>query len=89
MDEILVDMDEAKSQLSRLGELAWAGEEVVIAKAGEPYLRLEPYRKPKPDRKPGALKGRIWMTPDFSGTPPDVVDDFYQSRLFPDPEDAR
>ena len=42
-----VNMHEAKSQLSRLGKAAWEGEEVVIAKAGEPYLRLVPYRKQK------------------------------------------
>jgi len=42
-----VNMHEAKSQLSRLGRLAWEGEEIVIARAGEPYLRLEPYREEK------------------------------------------
>ena len=31
-----VNMHEAKSQLSRLAELAWQGEEVVICKAGKP-----------------------------------------------------
>ena len=82
-----VDIHEAESQLSRLGELAWAGEEVVIAKAGEPYLRLQPYRKPKPDRKPGAPKGWIWIAPDFDETPPDIIDDFYESRLLPDADD--
>ena len=82
-----VNMHEAKSQLSRLGKLAWAGEEVVIAKAGEPYLRLEPYREPMPDRKPGTLKGRIWIAPDFDETPPDIIDDFYESRIFPDDDD--
>lgn len=82
-----VDIHEAESQLSRLGELAWAGEEVVIAKAGEPYLRLQPYRKPKPDRKPRALKGRIWIARDFDETPPDIIDDFYESRLLPDADD--
>ena len=40
-----VNMREAKSQLSRLGKAAWAGEVVVIARAGEPYLRLVPYRE--------------------------------------------
>ena len=50
-----VNMHEAKSQLSRLGRLAWEGEEVVIARAGEPYLRLEPYRRaPR-----GAEAGRL------------------------------
>ena len=31
-----VDMHAAKSQLSRLGELAWRGERIVISKAGKP-----------------------------------------------------
>ncbi len=79
-----VDIQEAQSQLSRLGELAWAGEEIVIAKAGEPYLRLEPYREQILDRKPGALKGRIWIAPDFEETPPHVIDDFNESPVFPD-----
>ena len=52
-----VNMHEAKSQLSRLGKLAWAGEEVVIAKAGEPYLRLEPYRDRLEERQLGGLEG--------------------------------
>ena len=30
-----MNMHEAKSQLSKLGELAWQGEEVVIAKGGK------------------------------------------------------
>ena len=89
MDEIRVDIDEARSRLSGLGELAWAGEEVVIAKAGEPYLRLQPYREPKPDRKPGALKGRIWIAPDVDATASDIIDDFYESRVYPDAEDGR
>ena len=61
-----VNMREAKSQLSRLGRLAWEGEVIVIAKAGEPYLRLEPYREEKVEpRKLGGLEGKIWMAPDF------------------------
>ena len=79
-----VNMHEAKSQLSKLGKLAWEGEEIIIAKAGEPYLRLEPYRQPKTKRKPGALKGLIWIAPDFDETPQDVIDSFYNSKIFPD-----
>ena len=82
-----VNMHEAKSQLSRLGRLAWQGEEVVIAKAGEPYLRLEPYAKPVADRKPGGLEGEIWVAPDFDATPEDVVDSFHESQIFPDEND--
>ena len=83
-----VNMHEAKSQLSRLGRLAWDGEEIVIAKAGEPYLRLEPYRQPRGKRVLGALSGRIRMAPDFDETPAEVIDAFHGSKLFPG-EDAR
>ena len=83
-----VNMHEAKSQLSRLAKAAWEGEDVVIAKAGEPYLRLVPYRESKPRRKLGALEGRIWMAPDFDDTPPDVIEAFWNSKIFPDEEEA-
>lgn len=38
---------EAKTQLSSLIEKAMAGEEVLIAKAGKPLLRLVPLEEPK------------------------------------------
>ena len=78
-----VNMHEAKSQLSRLGRLAWEGEEIVIAKAGEPYLRLEPYRERRPRRTLGVWKGQIRIAPDFDETPQEVIDSFYESNLFP------
>ena len=81
-----VNMHEAKSQLSRLGKAAWEGEEVVIARAGEPYLRLVPYRERRATRKLGALEGRIRMAPDFDETPPDVVEAFWNSKIFPGEE---
>ena len=80
-------MHEAKSQLSRLGRLVWEGEEVVIAKAGEPYLRLEPYRKQKAPRRLGALAGQIWTSPDFDKDDKDdedIAQLFEDSKLFPD-----
>ena len=64
-----VNMHEAKSQLSRLGRLAWEGEEIVIARAGEPWLRLEPYRERRDKRKLGVWKGQIRIAPDFDETP--------------------
>ena len=78
-----VNMHEAKSQLSRLGRLAWEGEEIVIARAGEPWLRLEPYRERRDRRKLGVLKGQIRIAPDFDETPQEVIDSFYESNLFP------
>lgn len=71
-----VNMHEAKTQLSRLAERAWEGEEVVIAKAGKPYLRLVPYRPQNKPRKLGDLKGQIWIAPDFDETPEEVIKAF-------------
>ena len=71
-----VNMHEAKKQLSRLGELAWQGERVVIAKAGKPYLDLVPHRAKMGNRKLGLLKGQIWVAPDFDETPKQVIDAF-------------
>lgn len=71
-----INMHEAKSQLSKLGELAWKGEQIVIAKAGKPYLDLVPHRQNDKPRKPGRLKGRIRMAPDFDATPQEVIDRF-------------
>lgn len=71
-----IEIHEAKSQLSRLGELAWQGEEIVIAKAGKPYLDLVPHRAQTGDRKLGLLKGQIWVAPDFDETPTEVTEAF-------------
>ena len=78
MATVQINMHEAKSQLSQLGERAWAGEKIVIAKAGKPYLDLTPHH---PDRtakarKPGKLKGRIRISPAFDQTPQEIIDAF-------------
>lgn len=79
-----VNMHEAKSQLSRLGKLAWEGEEIVIAKADEPYLRLEPYHRGRQERKPGGLEGQFWMSPDFDADDEELIEAIENSRVFPD-----
>lgn len=61
-----VNMHEAKSQLSKLGESAWEGEEVVIAKAGKPYLDLVPHYENKKPRVPGRFKDQIKLSEGFN-----------------------
>ncbi len=61
----IVNMHQAKTSLSRLVERALAGEEVVIARNGEPLVRLVPIAKEREPRVPGRSKGQIWMAPDF------------------------
>lgn len=60
----VVNMHEAKSDLSRLVERALAGEEVIIARAGVPVARLTPLSKPG-RRKLGQWRGRVHMADDF------------------------
>jgi len=55
----VVNVHEAKTQLSRLLDRVRAGEEIVLAKAGEPYAKLVPLGKMKKGRQPGLVKGRI------------------------------
>ncbi len=61
-----VNIHRAKTQLSKLIEAAAQGEEIIIAKSGKPIARLvrldQPEQKP---RRPGALKGKIWIADDF------------------------
>lgn len=102
-----VNIREAENQLSRLGELAWQGERIVIAKEGRPYLDLVPHRdaehdthpdgasrrgaegnppenpvtgvsrdggpQPRRERRPGLLKGQIWIPPDFDEPDEEII----------------
>ena len=64
--ERIVNVHEAKTHLSRLLEEVARGEEIVIGKAGKPVARLVPYTVPNREpRKPGALKGKIRLAPDW------------------------
>ena len=71
-----VNMHEAKSRLSELGEMVWKGTRVVIARSGKPYLDLLPHRERRRPRRPGRLKGRIRLAQDFDETPEEVIDAF-------------
>lgn len=66
-----VNLYDAKTHLSSLVERAAEGEEIVIAKAGRPLARLVAMgSKPKPKRKPGAWKGKVWVARDFDAPLP-------------------
>jgi len=82
-----VNMHEAKTQLSRLVDAALAGEEVVIARAGKPVVRLVPVEeKPAlPARQLGILRGKIWAAPDaWDPMTEEELAEWYDGPLFPD-----
>jgi prevent-host-death family protein len=61
-----INIHEAKTHLSRLVELAGAGEEIVIAKAGKPIARLVPLViSRKEPRQLGLGRGRFKIPADF------------------------
>jgi prevent-host-death family protein len=70
----VLNLYEAKTQLSKLVEEAAGGEEIVIAKAGVPRARLTGLRPPRPKRRPGGAKGRIRISRDFDAPlPPEIL----------------
>ena len=66
-----VNIHEAKTHLSRLVEQVIHGEEVVIAKRGRPVAKL--VRISPAPRRPGRLKGKIHMAPDFDAPLPESI----------------
>ena len=61
---VTVNVHEAKTHLSRLLAQVEAGEDVVIARGGEPVARLVPLQE-RGKRQFGALKGKIDLDDSF------------------------
>jgi len=54
----VVNVHEAKTQFSRLLEVAHSGEEIILAKGGKAYARLVPLQAPE-TRPLGFVPGRL------------------------------
>jgi prevent-host-death family protein len=65
----VVNMHEAKTTLSQLVELAERGEEVLIARAGQPVARIVALRAGT-RRVLGQWRGRVHMADDFDAPLP-------------------
>jgi prevent-host-death family protein len=70
-----VNVHEAKTQLSRLLQDVENGEEVVIARNGEPVAKLVPHVEERKPREPGWAEGG-WMAPDFDEFDEQLARDF-------------
>ncbi len=69
-----VNIHEAKTRLSELIAAAEAGEEVVIARANHPVVKLVPIQRPRKQRTFGGFSGRVWIAPDFDAPLEDFRD---------------
>ena len=70
-----VNVHEAKTHLSRLLQDVENGEEVVIARNGEPVAKLVPHVEERKPREPGWAK-QGWMAPDFDEFDEQLARDF-------------
>ncbi len=73
------NMHEAKSQLSKLVERACAGEDVVIARNGEPAVRLVPVETKSMGKRPiGLDEGKVIIHDSFFDPLPDEFTGFFE-----------
>ena len=66
-----VNIHQAKTHFSRLINRVVAGEEIVIAKAGKPLVKLVPVASPKTQRPLGIDAGKGWISEEFDDSLPD------------------
>jgi prevent-host-death family protein len=74
---VRVGMHEAKTQLSRLVDLAEGGEEIIIQRSGRPVARIValPRRRPVASAF-GELRGQIELADDFDELPAELAAHF-------------
>jgi prevent-host-death family protein len=73
---MIVNISEAKTNLSKLVDMAYHGEKVVIAKNNLPLVDLVPH-KTEGKRKLGSLKGAFKVPENFTEEDPEINEMFY------------
>ena len=73
---MIVNISEAKANLSKLIDMAYHGEEIIIAKNNLPLVDLVAH-KPKGKRTLGLLAGKIDIPEHFSDEDGDIDKMFY------------
>lgn len=79
MPTTMVNTHEAKSRLSELIRQAQEGDEVIVARNGQPVAKIIAWPPPRPERQPGAWAGRIRYHDDIVGPDEDVIAMFSES----------
>ena len=70
----IVNIHDAKTHLSRLLADVAEGEEILIARAGEPVAKLSPIQRRR--REIGFADGQIRIADDFDETSTDILEAF-------------
>lgn len=77
---LIANVHQAKTQLSKLLAKVAAGEEVIIAKAGQPVAKLAPYQPNREPRKPGLWEGKVWIPDNFTDEDEEINKMFYGEK---------
>jgi prevent-host-death family protein len=72
----VVNVHDAKTNLSKLLARVEAGEEITIARAGKPVARLVPVRVRRPSDAFGCLKGQVSIPENFNDPDPEIEEMF-------------
>jgi prevent-host-death family protein len=79
----VINIQAAKTHLSRIVEEAAAGEEIILAKAGKPLVRIIPYAPVRAARQGGQLHGKISESADAWAPDDALTQSMTQSSIFP------
>ncbi len=71
-----VNIHDAKTRLSSLIARAEAGEEIIIARANKPVVRLVPIQAAGVQRQLGEAKGMVEILPGFDELPEEFLEHF-------------
>lgn len=80
----IVNIHQAKSQLSALIQKVLDGEQVIIAKNNNPLVSINLLAKPLAPRKPGLLKGKITYGSSINDGDTEVIKLLSEPTLIPD-----
>ena len=81
----IANINEAKSNLSHLIRRALAGDEIIIARANEPLIRLQPYSRDVSPRIGGQWAGQFEVGSDFEFTEQEI-DELFHSPIISEGE---
>lgn len=81
----VINIQAAKTHLSRLVEEAAAGEEIILAKAGKPLVRIVPYAAARSIRKGGQLHGKIHESGDAWAPDDSLTQVMTEPSIYPFP----
>lgn len=79
-----LNIQAAKTHLSRLVEEAAAGDDIIIAKAGKPMVKLVAIGTQRQPRRLGFMKGKIWTAPDCWEPDLELARQMVAGALFPE-----